>query len=1018
MTISYINIGSSANKGDGDTLRTAFRKINENFSFLSTASGFLSTGSSTSLSISPDAPSTATDGTLWFNSSIARTFVRYNGAWVDASPQVTPPPTTSTETIITMGSVPPDTGEGTLWFNVNDARTYINYGGAWIDSSPQVTPPSILPADNIGVLANDGNGNLYWTTASITASTGTNVDFLAVDSSILPASNLTYDLGSLSKQWRSLYVGTSTIYIGGVAVSINTVSNTLVVGTSTRAVTLATENYVTSQIAAIPPTESYIGTGNFTVTASDTVNYVIAGTGVSTSTVIFNFRIHGSVGGVAPGVSDPEYVTITTGAQPVSEIYLTKYVSTDNRAFFAIQQGNQWTIPQNQVTPGMLAYSHFGINGVQVGQNILNGFGPLQPNTTYTFWIQQIGAAATEYVFSTNRFDTGGNSPLFYSQNPLAPTTITPTTSVVGGELDPALSLIKGYKYTFNVNTPGQPLWIMTTSTYNITNRYAHGITNNGTSTGIITFTVPGDAPDKLYYISENSSLSMKGIINISGVTSNSSNGIIVQSATAPATTSTSTIWYDTVGGRSYVYYDSGWVDANPMPTVDTTQLTNNGYSLGLDSAGVVNLPTFAGSPSVAIIQTASAGISLNANGAFFNFNQNNSLTFSNNGRIVLHPYGNAYIESVNYGVDTSTSALNIFAGPNQNINLRAGFGTEAHWTFGTDGSFTAPGPIYGGVNTIGLATPAPLNLNNTGPVGQVKTQLNLINTAGNAGTGSAIDYFTYVDQGNGLPGARLQAVDDNAYSANFSIALKGKGNTGNNGLTTVWTFGSDGTLKVPGTIYAQASDNGSIVFSNDGSTDHGSLKVDGGYNMVINSESNYYVKRNGQDRFAITDTDTTLMAGRHLVLKSNKNSTEQVWSFNSTGSLTFPDNTVQTTAYKSTSGSWTLATGSNTVSITVPLNGNYQMWVNGNIPNGIVEWNATVNVSNPNVPAIGSQYAWYYAAGNALVLTSIPNQIVGTAGVISSSTAYVGTTSNVFSFGITNNSTSTRTVNWGYTTL
>ena len=116
----------------------------------------------------------------------------------------------------------------------------------------------------------------------------------------------------------------------------------------------------------------------------------------------------------------------------------------------------------------------------------------------------------------------------------------------------------------------------------------------------------------------------------------------------------------------------------------------------------------------------------------------------------------------------------------------------------GTDGSLTAPGPIYGGSNTIGLATPAPLNLNNTGPIGQVKTQLNLINTAGNAGTGSAVDYFTYVDQGNGLPGARLQAVDDNAYSANFNIALKGRGNAGNNGLTTVWTFGSDGSTTFP----------------------------------------------------------------------------------------------------------------------------------------------------------------------------------------------------------------------------
>lgn len=34
MAIQVINIGSSANKGDGDPLRTAFKKINENFAEL------------------------------------------------------------------------------------------------------------------------------------------------------------------------------------------------------------------------------------------------------------------------------------------------------------------------------------------------------------------------------------------------------------------------------------------------------------------------------------------------------------------------------------------------------------------------------------------------------------------------------------------------------------------------------------------------------------------------------------------------------------------------------------------------------------------------------------------------------------------------------------------------------------------------------------------------------------------------------------------------------------------------
>lgn len=39
MTILYINTGTSANSGNGDSLRTAFNKINANFEYLSTASG-------------------------------------------------------------------------------------------------------------------------------------------------------------------------------------------------------------------------------------------------------------------------------------------------------------------------------------------------------------------------------------------------------------------------------------------------------------------------------------------------------------------------------------------------------------------------------------------------------------------------------------------------------------------------------------------------------------------------------------------------------------------------------------------------------------------------------------------------------------------------------------------------------------------------------------------------------------------------------------------------------------------
>jgi hypothetical protein len=115
--------------------------------------------------------------------------------------------------------------------------------------------------------------------------------------------------------------------------------------------------------------------------------------------------------------------------------------------------------------------------------------------------------------------------------------------------------------------------------------------------------------------------------------------------------------------------------------------------------------------------------------------------------------------------------------------------------------------------------------------------------------------------------------------------------------------------------------------------------------------------------------------------------------------------------------GSWTVSTGIGTYSFTVPANANYVMWMRGNIPNGICIWNATVSISNSNVPVIGNQYGWYYTDGNKLVLTSIPSQIIGTSGSISTSSPAVSN-SNTFSFGINNTSGIGQTVFYGYKTI
>jgi hypothetical protein len=79
MTIYYINTGSSANKGDGDTLRTAFNKINLNFQSLEslTASG---------VAVQTTSPTNPVEGQLWWSPNTAILAIYSSGAWVDTAP--------------------------------------------------------------------------------------------------------------------------------------------------------------------------------------------------------------------------------------------------------------------------------------------------------------------------------------------------------------------------------------------------------------------------------------------------------------------------------------------------------------------------------------------------------------------------------------------------------------------------------------------------------------------------------------------------------------------------------------------------------------------------------------------------------------------------------------------------------------------------------------------------------------------------------------------------------------------
>lgn len=84
--------------------------------------------------------------------------------------------------------------------------------------------------------------------------------------------------------------------------------------------------------------------------------------------------------------------------------------------------------------------------------------------------------------------------------------------SVTG--LNPTLELQRNRTYQFNVDAIGHPFWIKTSPTTGSEDTYNILVTNNGIDSGSVLFTVPPNAPDLLYYNSQNSNF-LSGLINI-----------------------------------------------------------------------------------------------------------------------------------------------------------------------------------------------------------------------------------------------------------------------------------------------------------------------------------------------------------------------------------------------------------------------------------------------------------------------------------------------------------------------
>jgi hypothetical protein len=272
-------------------------------------------------------------------------------------------------------------------------------------------------------------------------------------------------------------------------------------------------------------------------------------------------------------------------------------------------------------------------------------------------------------------------------------------------------------------------------------------------------------------------------------------------------------------------------------------------------------------------------------------------------------------------------------------------------------------------------------------------------------------------------PTASLSAVSTINASGNISVGgnLTVAGNVIGNVIGTSpnvtlvagsysYTFDNTGNFTLPANSDILMTGVNSILSA-------GGTTLLGGYSQVGGYYSTLGVKYPGAGtQFGMTLQPTNDNTTAINFLNAAGNNIGSITQTASTVTFTGDGSGLSNVATQTT-GSWTLAAGTNTVSLSVPINGIYLIWVKGNIPNGIVTYTATVVVTNTNVPVLGTSYGWYYAAGNALVLTAIPTQIVGTLNNISNAVVST-TTANVFTFGITNNSGTSQVVSYGWTEL
>jgi hypothetical protein len=231
-----------------------------------------------------------------------------------------------------------------------------------------------------------------------------------------------------------------------------------------------------------------------------------------------------------PGLNDAITFQGGVGARP-DRLYSSEYYTWDPFVDFDafVNFSQYFWVPTGPAA----------VDVASVGVPITDNFVVTRENGVYNF----SGIAGTDPIVQLVR---GGSYTFQVSQNAKETVNYRVRNAGVGAYVidfqnNPTLTLARGNTYVFNLTLSGVfPFWIKTAPVTGLGETYSSGVTRNGATTGLVTFTVPQDAPDTLYYASENQVL-MQGALNIVNSAAGTGPGFWIQSTPGVSGAVTST---------------------------------------------------------------------------------------------------------------------------------------------------------------------------------------------------------------------------------------------------------------------------------------------------------------------------------------------------------------------------------------------------------------------------------------------------------------------------------------------